>query len=457
MLAAAIALYVLATLAVGWWASRRVQTAEDYLLAGRQLPLVLATATVFATWFGAETILGVSAEVAREGLRGAVVDPLGAALCLLLVGWLFARPLYRRRLLTFGDLYRNAFGPRAETAAALLLVISYLGWVAGQFVALGLLAELVLGLPLEAGVVGGCMVVVAYTWLGGMWAIAWLDLAQNIVLVAGLALTLGMLAADLQPTAVTLPPDFFNPLPRADWLDGLAWMASLATIGLGSIPQQDVFQRVMAARTEGVAAGASVLGGLLYLTVGLLPVILAVLLRLHQPESVGLGAEQVDPQQAIPRYILGQLPPAVGVLFVGALLSAILSTCSAALLAPAAIVAENLIAPWVGGLKGTRLLAVSRSAVLAVAAVALTMALSRSDIHALVSESSAFSLVCLFVPMLAALYGWRLSENGALASMGLGLGVWLAASWAEAAVPPLLLGLGASALPLFGALRQKTG
>ena len=452
MLALGIALYVLATLAVGWWASRRVHTAEDYLLAGRRLPLFLATATVFATWFGAETILGVSAEVARHGLRGAVVDPLGAALCLVLVGWFFARPLYRRRLLTFGDLYRDAFGPRAEALAAVLLVVSYLGWVAGQFVALGLLAQLVLGIPLAVGVVAGCVVVVVYTWLGGLWAIAWLDLAQNLILVVGLALTLGTLAVEAVPGSQPLPAGFFNPWPRADMLDILAWVAALATIGLGSIPQQDVFQRVMASRTEGVAVGSSWLGGGLYLTVGLLPVGLAVLLRLHQPDVVGLGT---DAQQAIPRYILGQLPPVVGVLFVGALLSAILSTCSAALLAPAAIVAENLVAPRVGGLTGRRLLAVSRGAVVAVAAVSLALALSRSDIHDLVCESSAFSLVCLFVPMLAALYGWRLGERGALVSMGLGLAVWLAASWAESAVPPLLLGLGASALPLVGALRRR--
>lgn len=448
---AGVVVYLLITLAIGWWAARRVQTAEDYLLAGRSLPFFLSAATVFATWFGAESILGVSSEVAREGLRGAVEDPLGAALCLILVGLIFARPLYQMRLLTFADLYRNAFGPRVETAAALMLAISYFGWIAGQFVALGLLGQLVFGLPIETGIIAGCLVVVSYTFWGGMWAIAWLDFIQNLVLIVGLALTFGLLAgqSDWSAAQVQLPPDFFNPLPKADWSDFLAWFAALITIGLGSIPQQDVFQRVMAARTEGVAVAASWAGGLLYLTVGLLPIAMAVMLRVQHPEVVGLGGgAEVNPQQTIPRYIMSHMPAPVALLFVGALISAILSTCSAAILAPAAVLAENLVAPMVGGLRGPRLLLVSRACVLVVAAVSLGLALAERNIHELVSASSALSLVSLFMPMLAAVWRWPVGMWAALLSMGAGLAVWLAASWTETETPPILLGWAASALGL---------
>ena len=98
-----IIIYLAITIIVGLLAARLVHNTEDYLLAGRRLPLYIATGTLFATWFGTETILGSSSEFAAGGLIAVVRDPFGAALCLILVGLFYARPLYRMKLLTFGD------------------------------------------------------------------------------------------------------------------------------------------------------------------------------------------------------------------------------------------------------------------------------------------------------------------------------------------------------------------
>ncbi|MCU0420983.1 MAG: sodium:solute symporter, partial [Cyclobacteriaceae bacterium] len=91
MLLASIVVYLLATLAIGYWASRKVKTSGDFMLAGRSLPMVLSASALFATWFGSETVFGASSEFLKGGVLGVIEDPFGAALCLLLFGLFFAR------------------------------------------------------------------------------------------------------------------------------------------------------------------------------------------------------------------------------------------------------------------------------------------------------------------------------------------------------------------------------
>jgi Na+/proline symporter len=179
----------------------------------------------------------------------------------------------------------------------------------------------------------------------------------------------------------------------------------------------------------------------MYLTVCLLPLFLAAYFRVYHPELVGMAGDS-DPQTAIPRFVLEKMNPWVSLLFVGALISAILSTASAAILAPAAVLSENIIPRLLGERPDSRrLLRLSRLSVLGVSAVALAMALSRSNIHELVVESSALSLVSLFVPLVAGLWFPRAGAGGALLSMGVGLIGWLGAQWAGTVVSPLWWGL----------------
>ncbi|MCS7086349.1 MAG: sodium:solute symporter family protein [Bacteroidia bacterium] len=444
MTAWAMALYVLATLAVGLWAARRVRNQEDYLLAGRGLNLPLAAATVFATWFGAETILGSSAHVAREGLIAAVVDPLGAALCLILVGLFFAKPLYDLRLSTIGDFFRLRFGRTAELVASVCLVVSYLGWLGGQMVALGLVGRLAFGWEPDTGIVLGALVVTFYTFVGGMWSIAVLDLVQNAVLIAGLFAVTALISGDgtWNRVARGLPPGFTDLLPHErSWLGWLNYGTAWMTVGLGSIPQQDVFQRVMASDSRKTAVRASIVGGAMYLTVGLIPLALAAYLRVEAPHALD---SDDDAQQIILRLIVERTPAWTQALFLGALTSAVLSTASAALLAPAAIMSENLIRPLFPRFAERRLLALTRACVALIAAVSLAMALVRKDIHELVAESSALSLVSLFVPLCAGLWMKRHSSAAAVASMVSGMAAWFAAFMLETALDPLLYGSAAS-------------
>ncbi|WP_066838199.1 sodium:solute symporter family protein [Rufibacter ruber] len=443
MLVFFVLLYLALNVLLGLWAARRVHNTADFLLAGRALPLPMATAVVFATWFGSETILGASAEVAEDGLMGMVEDPLGAALCLVLVGLFFARKLYRMNLLTFGDFYRVKFGRTAEVVASVCLVVSYFGWVAAQMVALGIAFNLLLGTTLVQGVLLGSFLVVVYTYFGGMWSVSVTDYLQTIMIILGLLVVTWwvMRETPLAQVTATLPADFYRLTPKTGtsftgWLNYLAlWL----TIGLGSIPQQDVFQRVMAARSEKVAVRASLLAAFLYVTVALLPLVLAVYARVLHPE---LAAK--DAQMLVPSLILGSSPLVVKVLFFGALISAIVSTASGAILAPASILSENLLRPFFKNMTDQRLLLLSRVSVLVVAAISLGFAMSRSNIHELVSESSVLSLVSLLVPLVAGMYLKRTSAGAAILSMGLGMGVWLLCRFWGTQVEPMWYGLAGS-------------
>ena len=141
-LLAFIVLYLLASVGIGIYAATRVKNTADYALAGRSLPLFVIIATTFATWFGSETVLGIPSKFVEGGFRNTVEDPFGAGLCLILVGMFFARKLYKMDLLTIGDFYRRRYGRGVEIFSSIVILISYLGWVAAQITALGLVFNL---------------------------------------------------------------------------------------------------------------------------------------------------------------------------------------------------------------------------------------------------------------------------------------------------------------------------
>ncbi|MCB0554999.1 MAG: sodium:solute symporter family protein [Phaeodactylibacter sp.] len=443
MLIAFVIAYLLVTLLIGWWASRRVHSTQDFVIAGRNLPMFIAACALFATWFGSETIMGASSEFVDNGLIGVVEDPFGAALCLILVGAFFARPLYRLNILTFNDFFRLRYSRSAELISAIFMVPSYFGWIAAQLVAMAVILSTLAGLSLQEGIMVCTIIVVIYTYIGGMWAVSITDFVQTIMIVAGLlllAFNLGTKAGGFRAVMDSTPEGFFNFLPEPTFQGLVHYFAAWITIGLGSIPQQDVFQRVMAARSAKTAVSASYLSGFMYLTIGFIPLFIGLCGRMLYPEL-----ENGDTQMVIPRMVLEHTPVFLQIMFFGALLSAILSTTSGAVLAPATVIGENLIKPFFKNLTDTQLLYTMRLSVVGVALASALMAISRQDIYELVGESSALSLVSLFIPLAAGLYWKRASKVGALASILAGMAVWILCEWGiDTELPSLIYGALAS-------------
>jgi SSS family transporter len=459
LLAACVALYLALSVAIGLYAARRVRGASDYAVARGRFSTPVITATVFATWFGAETVLGIPATFVKEGLTGLVADPFAAVGCLAIIGLVFAKPLYRLAPLTLGDYFRSRYGRAAEIVLTLCIAFSYFGWVAAQFVALGLAFSVLSGgaIDLGTGVVLGAAVVLIYTVAGGMWSVALTDFFQAIVILAGLAFV-AWAVADLAGGAgrvfeAAAASDRLRFLPAPDLKSVLAFVSAALVVLLGSIPQQDVLQRIVSARDERVAAHGAILGGILYFFVALVPVFLVVAAGLIDAPMVERLIAK-DHQLILPTLILERTPLLVQALFFGALISAILSTASGALLAPSVMIAENLVRPFIAPGNDAALLRTMRLTVLALGIAITAMALRSSlSIYQLVNESGKVVLVAGFVPLAAGLFWKRATSAGALAAAAAGLAVWLGleALAPEATVPPVLGGLFASLLAMVGA------
>lgn len=443
MLLSFVILYLLLTLLVGFWAARRVKNTQDFVVAGKRLPLMVAASALFATWFGSETLMGASSEFVEHGLIGVIEDPFGAALCLVLVGLFFARPLYRLNILTFNDYFKIRYNQKVELVSAVFMIPSYFGWIAAQLVAMAIVLQVLVGLPLFWGVLLCTGVVVVYTYVGGMWAVSITDFIQTVVIVAGLLFLSIELLGEVGGIEVVIagtPEGFFRFFPEWNYHDVVHYIAAWITIGLGSIPQQDVFQRVMAAKDENTAVSSSIVGGFMYLTIGFMPLLIGLCGKILYPEEIA----QNDPQTVLPLMVLQHGSLFLQILFFGALLSAILSTTSGAILAPATVFGENIVRPYSRGMSDERLLKVMRLAVVGVAVLSALMALWKSNIYDLVAQSSALSLVSLFVPLTAGLYWRRASETGAMLSILTGMAAWLLCEALATEVPSLIYGLLAS-------------
>ena len=449
-----VILYLAISVGIGLYAATRVHNARDYIVAGRNLPFHFVLAMVFATWFGAETVLGISATFLDEGFRGLISDPLGAALCLVLFGLIFARPLYRMNLLTLGDFFRIRYNRQTELVLSLCIIISYLGWVGAQFTALGLVFNVLSAdaISLNQGVLIGAGVVLVYTLFGGMWSVALTTFVQMIVIVLGL-LYVTWLAGDMAGgfTAVierAAAEGKFAWLPRLDALDMLAWIAALFTMMLGSIPQQDVFQRVNSSKNERVAIWGTALGGVSYFFFAAVPLFLAYTATMIDPAMVTrLMAE--DSQLILPSLVTGHMPFVAQVVFFGALLSVIMSTASGTLLAPAVTFSENVLKGFWRDMSDRQLLLATRLTVVAFCGLVTLYAVSTdATIHGMVENAYRITLAGAFVPLTAGLFWSRANNLGATLSVILGLGTWLLFEMfvIEGDIQPQLFGLVASAL-----------
>ncbi|MEY4274089.1 MAG: hypothetical protein RL638_1037 [Bacteroidota bacterium] len=447
MLVGFVIFYLVLNLLVGWFASTKVRTTTDFVLAGRTLSFGLATMVTFATWFGSETLLGAPREFVHGGLYAVIEEPFGAALGLFIVGAIYARKLYPLPVLTFSDFFRIRFGGLSEKISALVMIPSYFGWISAQLVALGLTLHLLLPISTEMGIVIGALLVMTYTLMGGMWSISITDFLHNIILIIGLLLLAYVLLEkipDFNAFLAQQPKGFFRFTPQStepvEWLKYIgAWMV----IGLGSIPQQDIFQRVMSAKSSPIAAKASLAAGGMYLTIALLPLLIGLIgVRLY-PSLLS------DDNLLIPHLVMQFMPYGIQILFLGALLSALLSTTSGAILAPASVLGENLWKPLLKHPSDKKVLLIIRFSVVWVTLACIWMAVSRQNIFELVGEASAFSLVSLFIPLNAGLWWKRASAMGSQLSMLLGLFVWAYFNFiAPQEIPSIWFGLAASLMGL---------
>jgi Na+/proline symporter len=418
-------------LGIGIYISRRIHSESDYLVAGRRLSPLLATFSIFATWFGAETVIGSAAMVHGEGLSLASAEPFGYGLCLLLMGALLARPLWNRGLTTLADLYRMRFGGGVERLAAILLVPSSVLWAGAQIRAFGQVLATVSDLTPSTAIGIAALFVVAYTMFGGMLADAITDVIQGGVLSIGLGIMLvavvqeaGGITASLQLVTTSGKIDL-APTAAGPWYATLeAWAIPV----LGSVAATEVVSRVIASRSADVAQRASLTAGGLYLAIGSVPVLIALI-------GGSFVGPMSDPEQLLPTIARDLLPTVFFAIFAGGLISAILSTVDSTLLVASGLVSHNLLIPFFGISDERQKVRLARGGVVTFGLIAYALALNAEGVFALVQEASAFGSAGILVTVIGALFTTGGSPRTATATLLGGILGYMSARAAQIPIP----------------------
>jgi solute:Na+ symporter, SSS family len=368
----------------------------------------------------------------QGGLNAIVEDPFGAGTCLILVGLFFATKLYKQNLLTIGDFYRQRYGRGIEVFCSAAIILSYLGWVAAQITALGLVFSVLTNGAMSetVGMIVGTMAVLVYVVIGGFLAVAWTDFIQMIVLVLGLA-TIAFFSANLAGgsdkvlTAIA-NKDLWKFLPERSFSDMAFFIGAGVTMMLGSIPQQDVFQRVMSAKNAPTARNGAVIGGMSYILFAFVPMFIVASAVVVMGDSA-LEMAKNDYQRVLPTFVLTRMPLVMQILFFGALLSAIKSTSSATLLAPSTSFVENILKNLRPGMNDKQQLFAMRATIVTFTGLVLAYAIAMKGtaIYDLVSAAYQVTLVGAFVPLAMGLYWRRATTQGAIVSVAAGIAVWL--------------------------------
>lgn len=444
-----ILLYLILQFGIGIYVSRRIRTESDYIVAGRRLGYGLATFTIFATWFGAETTIGSAGAVYESGLSGATSDPFGYGACLLLMGAFFAIPLWRRKLTTLADLFRERFSPGVEKLAVLLMVPTSLLWAAAQIRAFGQVLSASSGLDVSVTVTVAAAIVISYTAFGGMLADAWTDLVQGIVLVIGLLVLFGamLVQTGIEPFAA-IPLTRLDPFPEGSSVLGLIeeWAIPIC----GSVVAAELVSRVISARTGEVARTSSFLAGGGYLLLGMIPV------------AVGLAGSVIlpgleHPEQVLPLLAQRFLPGALYVIVAGALISAILSTVDTTLLVCSSLVSHNIIVAARPGMSEKSKVRLARGGVATFGLIAYVIALHAEGVYALVEEASSFGSAGIFTVVTLGLFTRWGGALAATASLVAGVVTWVAGAYLFTVELPYLSSLVASvaAYAIAAGMRQR--
>lgn len=417
-----VGIYFFAMALIGYLSSRRVNTMDDYLIAGRRLPLYLAVPTVVATWFGAGSSMGVSGTVYKEGFYGVLPDPFGCSLALIIAGFFFAVPLRRLKLTTVSDLLRKVYGREFELGATLVVLPFYVGTLASQMLAMGYIFQIVTGSNLDIGILVGALIVVFYTATGGMWAVTITDFIQFGLLSIGLLIILPICfeqVPDIQAVFDKFLNEFSSLAPKnTQTIDWLSYTGRIFMTGLGALMGQDLIQRLLAAKSENVARASSFIGAGIYFALGLIPLF------------VGIAGREIYPNLELPERLIPLLAkeflsPLMFTLFACGLLSAIMSTADSYLLAGTTLLTKNVLLKIHLISDERKKINLVRIVNVCLALVALGLAYSGHSIFDMMVHSGATLFVGIFVPGTAALFWKGTTPFAAWCSMVSGILAWL--------------------------------
>ncbi len=425
----AVIVYSIGMLIIGWLSKERIRNMADYIVAGRRLGFWLAYGTITATWFCAGTVLGGAAMTYSFGVRGVIMDPIGASVCLILFSLFFASILRKLKYLTIADFFRVKYGRTMEVVSSAIQVLAYIGWLGGLLVAYSAVFQVLLGLTFEQGVLLGTVVTVAYTFLGGMWSVTLTDFVQMMLLLAGLIIMVPYVisaAGGWGAVTTQIPADAYSILPGENFeylgyvgMIGLAYyIASWMNQAIGSLSCQDLVQRSLAAKDEKTAKYASFAAGITYATLGMIGPLIGIWARL-------IITDIEDPNLVIPTLALNLLPAPLFTLLTVGLIALIMSSADSSLIIPPSVIVNNLIPMIRPNMDDKTKVLLTRILVLVTAFVSLAIALWAATIYFLTQIAWYLILFVQAIPFIFGIYWRKANRTGAIASVITNVALWI--------------------------------
>jgi Na+/proline symporter len=354
-----------------------------------------------------------------HGLGAHAVEPFAYGICLVLTGLVFAAPMWRLGITTVADLFRRRFGPRVETFAAILLIPTSVLWAAAQVRAFGQVLSSASDLQIETAITIAAAIAITYTVFGGLLADVITDAVQGGALLIGLlVLTIAAIDASGGLQGAIEHISSARPAGQPDvpgfWETVEMWAIPI----IGSVTAQEVISRTLAARSPGTARRAGILGGGMYLLIGLMPVGLGLLAIRAMPDIE-------DSDQVLSLFAMEYLPTFGYVLFAGALVSAILSTVDSALLVAASIASRNVVLAGRDDVSERTRLITARIGVAVFGVMAWWLAHGAERVYDLVQEASGFGSAGIVVAVTFGLFTRFGSTGAASAALAGGIVSWV--------------------------------
>jgi Na+/proline symporter len=362
------------------------------------------------------------------------------------LGVVVAAPLWRRQYTTFGDLFRERYSIGVERLAVLLMVPTSVLWAAAQIRAFGQVVSASSDLTVDVAITVAATFVIVYTVAGGLLADVVTDFVQSIAIIVGLLVLLVVVAnasGGFAALTALIESERLALLSTAN-ATPLEILEAWAVPVCGSLLAVEMLSRILGCKSAATARNATLIGAGIYVTIGLVPVLLGL-------AGPALAPGLDEPEQLVSVLAQRHLSTFLYVLFAGALISAILSTVDSCLLAAASLVSHNLVVPLRPSLSERGKILSARLGVVTFGVIAYTIALRAEGIYELVATASAFGSAGIFVVGLFGLFGRIGGAASAYAALAAGVVVWAAGEyWLEWSAP-YVTAVGAALAAYLGA------
>ena len=444
-----IVIYCLAMIGIGAWSRKRAGSQDGFFVAQRRGTLPFITGSLVATAIGGSALIVTSKLGFGLGLTGAwwlLVGSVG----LVILGFFFARKVRGAALYTLPELAQKQYDHRVGLAASILIVIAWIGVVAGQIVAAGSFLSI---LGIGSGtfwMVVFTLVVVIYTILGGQFSVIHTDLFQAAILFVGIFAALALVFSQvggLEGLKVSLPPSYFSfPLnPEFDWK---MFLSLLILVGATYVVGPDMYTRLFCAKNEKVAQRSVFLAAFFFI-----PLAFAIAL-------IGMSAKvlypQIIPEQAFPQVVSGVLSPGLSGLILAAVIAALMSSADTCLLSQSVILTEDIFKRFHPSTDERKTVLLTRLSLVTLSILALVLALTLKQVYLSLMFAYTIFTCGLVVPVIAGFYKDKLkiTPQGALAALIGGGVIGLIGKLPGLNIPLKsdlgLIGFAVSALLLFG-------